>query len=557
MCLGFASSWHPPPYISLPPPIARYRHHHHHQSPDIAIVGSSSSSCPPHRGVRSCGNLCMSDSSESSPRWRQYPQVLSGGGAGEKKRKTMNDSAVAAAVSPPQAPQKTKTMPAPQAEPKQTAVAATAGGAAAPPTPATPPPAAAATRAAAPPIKLRGTVAAASALAAAAIRAAKKQSLEHHMHWAKARALRRNRDNRRPLSPQMPQLRRSPRATFIQCIRDDSRSPAPSRSDYSGSQSDYSRSPAPSRSLRSCGRREDQWIVGRKEASQADWSGPWQGPLARPSNIRLATPHHIGNLIFATWFIQPNANWEHVLNLIANTSVHTIVCIVPDHHSAVAESLMDCTRGVAEAKDVTGDRNVYLVHCNVFLVTLKRQVSTVSVQESVVFDGRAFAIVNCRGGPNNTAVAVGIVAALPHCTGAELGDTRLPEQLMSVVNNSVYKHGVRLLTGFGGNAKDQMSELCQILPLATGYPVSQAWRGHTSAVAELKGFPVYTLLLGKCHKFTTPAPKDLVHYRTALDQDWVPAVAGWHRLMPEWQPWTWRQIAWRPAGDMNWGQVKC
>ena len=65
------------------------------------------------------------------------------------------------------------------------------------------------------------------------------------------------------------------------------------------------------------------------------------------------------------------------------------------------------------------------------------------------------------------------------------------------------------------------------------------------------------MLLGKCHKFTTPAPKDLVHYHTALDQDWVPAVAGWHRLMPEWQPWTWRQIAWHPAGDMNWGQVKC
>ena len=76
-------------------------------------------------------------------------------------------------------------------------------------------------------------------------------------------------------------------------------------------------------------------------------------------------------------------------------------------HSAVAESLMDCTRGAAETKDVADDHNVYLVHCNVFLVTLKRQVSTVSVQESVVFDGRAFAIVNCRGGPNNTAVAVG------------------------------------------------------------------------------------------------------------------------------------------------------
>ena len=55
----------------------------------------------------------------------------------------------------------------------------------------------------------------------------------------------------------------------------------------------------------------------------------------------------------------------------------------------------------------------------------------------------------------------------------------------------------------------------------------------TPAVADLKGFPVYTLLLGLCHRFTMPAPKDLVHYETALDEDWVPAVAGLHRLMPE------------------------
>ena len=27
--------------------------------------------------------------------------------------------------------------------------------------------------------------------------------------------------------------------------------------------------------------------------------------------------------------------------------------------------------------------------------------------------------------------------------------------------------------------------------------------------------------------------------------------------MPEWRPWTRRQIAWHSAGDMNWGQVKC
>ena len=102
-----------------------------------------------------------------------------------------------------------------------------------------------------------------------------------------------------------------------------------------------------------------------------------------------------------------------------------------------------------------------------------------------------------------------------------------------------------------------MSELRHNLPLATECPVSQEWKGDTPAVADLKGFPMYTLLLGRCHKFTMPALEDLVHYQTALDEDWVPAVAGLHRLMPEWWPWTLRQIGWHSAGDMNWGQVKC
>ena len=80
------------------------------------------------------------------------------------------------------------------------------------------------------------------------------------------------------------------------------------------------------------------------------------------------------------------------------------------------------------------------VHRNVFVVTLKRIVSEVSVQQTVVFDGRAFAIVHCRVQPYNTAVAVGIVTALGRAT-------RLPPWLRSTVHDSVYKHGVRLLTG--------------------------------------------------------------------------------------------------------------
>ena len=61
-----------------------------------------------------------------------------------------------------------------------------------------------------------------------------------------------------------------------------------------------------------------------------------------------------------------------------------------------------------------------------------------------------------------------------------------------------------------------MSELCQTLPFATVRPVSQAWQGRTPAVADLKGFPVYTLLLGMRHKFTMPVPEDLVPYQTSF-----------------------------------------
>ena len=98
------------------------------------------------------------------------------------------------------------------------------------------------------------------------------------------------------------------------------------------------------------------------------------------------------------------------------------------------------------------------------LVTLKRIVSEVSVQQIVVFDGRAFAIVHCRVQPYNTAVAVCIVTA----PGTSIW---LPPWLRSTDHDSVYKHGVRLLTGIWGDTKEQMSELCQILPFAR-YPTT-------------------------------------------------------------------------------------
>ena len=140
--------------------------------------------------------------------------------------------------------------------------------------------------------------------------------------------------------------------------------------------------------------------------------------------------------------------------------------------------------------------------------TLTRQVSEVTVQQTVVFDGRAFAIVHCRAQPYNTAVSVGIVTAPGRAT-------RLPPWLRGTAHDSVYKHGVDLLTGIWGDTKDHMSELCQSLPLATDCPVSQAWQGRTPAVANLKGFPLYTLLVGLCHKFTMLVPADRVQYQTA------------------------------------------
>ena len=86
-------------------------------------------------------------------------------------------------------------------------------------------------------------------------------------------------------------------------------------------------------------------------------------------------------------------------------------------------------------------------------VTLKRHVWDVSVQQTSVREKVwAFAIVHCRVQTYNTAVAVGIVTALGKAK-------QLPPWLMQIVHDSVYNHGVSLLTGLWGDAKEQMSEL--------------------------------------------------------------------------------------------------
>ena len=101
-------------------------------------------------------------------------------------------------------------------------------------------------------------------------------------------------------------------------------------------------------------------------------------------------------------------------------------------------------------------------------VTLKRHVWAVSVQQTSVLDGYAFATVHSRVQTYNTAVAVGIVTALGTAP-------RLPQWLTQIAHDSVSKQGVSLLTGIWGDTKEQMSELCEHLPLATVCPVSQAW----------------------------------------------------------------------------------
>ena len=125
---------------------------------------------------------------------------------------------------------------------------------------------------------------------------------------------------------------------------------------------------------------------------------------------------------------------------------------------------------MAQGKELRTVSTVCVSSIAMCFVTHKRHVSEVSVQQTVVFDGRAFAIVHCRVQPYNTAVAVGIVTAPGRAT-------RLPPWLRSTVHDSVFKHGVSLLTGIWGDTKEQMSELCPNLPLATECPVSQAWQG--------------------------------------------------------------------------------
>ena len=151
--------------------------------------------------------------------------------------------------------------------------------------------------------------------------------------------------------------------------------------------------------------------------------------------------------------------------------------------------------------------------------------------------------------PCMTAVAVGVLDAMPDLQ-------RLPAWVMSTVHDSVFQHGVRCLTGVFGSTKEQMSELAQNLPVATSAPLYQPWKGSSAAVAAVQVFPSYTLLLGSCGHVTVPPGEKLALAELALQRGWVSAVADLEEEIPQWWPWTWRQIAWSCAGDMNWGHVK-
>ena len=171
-------------------------------------------------------------------------------------------------------------------------------------------------------------------------------------------------------------------------------------------------------------------------------------PMSARAQWSVYTPRHIGNWLFATRYVQSDVRPDYVLNLLANSPVHTIVCILPDGEvSAVAERLEDCARGAEGTEDWDDAHSVLFVHRNVFVVTLKRIVSEVSVQQAVVVDGRAFAIVQCRVQLSNTAVAVGIVAAFAKVTRLHIGDNSLPPRLVSIVHDSVYKKRCSFVDG--------------------------------------------------------------------------------------------------------------
>ena len=523
------------------------------------------------------------------------------GSKSKKKRKKKKQAAVAAAAPPPR-PKKKKRRVRPataaqlRASASTAAQAAAEAAAAAPPTPTAARAAAAtgATAKTAPPDSSRAAVAAPPRAAASSAAAAPRVS-RRRLEAAQAAVSGRSggRGHRQGLAEDdQPQLRRrrrrrhrtrslSPEHDISPSHNSDSRDRScGSRDDrgrsFDSREDDIGRSGGSGEdrsdcSGRSCGSSDSR---GRSRGSRGDrgrsrshermgdrmeheeWEdrreeGSRSGGSAERSWWSAHQPRvSIGNMIFSTWYVQDDANPTHVLNKIANSPLHVIVVILEVAESAVADALMRCTHAGEGTEAVTDNHCVYFINRCVFVVTLKRQVTEFMVQRTSYFDTATFAIVHLRVKPLDTAVAVGIVESGHYLVN------RLPPWLMSALHDAVYQHGVRLLTGTWGRTQEQLSELAQNLPLATSHPLAQAWKGDTPAVADVRTFPVYTLLLGKCSGFSMPRVEELLPYQTMMDNNWAPAVAGWNDCLPQWWPWTPRQIMWDAAGNMDWGHIK-
>ena len=229
---------------------------------------------------------------------------------------------------------------------------------------------------------------------------------------------------------------------------------------------------------------------------------------------------------------------------------HVIIC--ESEASAVAERLTEWTKGFESAAFQNEEKNkmdLVLVSKKIFLAVCPDRVQCTRVLSSITVDDVTFGVVRFEVSPCRTAVVVGICDAEPSARS-------LPKWVMDAMRHAVDKTGARCLTGVFGSCAKQMSVLARSLPMATGQPLAQEWKGATASDKQhaiRQVFPSYTLLCGNCMYSSFPLDKDIPAATIALENGYASAVADAFDVLPHWPP---DLAAGKEDRDMEWGAVK-
>ena len=263
----------------------------------------------------------------------------------------------------------------------------------------------------------------------------------------------------------------------------------------------------------------------------------------------------VGNMLFATFHVGEKTDAEEFMKMLTLTPMHWIAIVCETNDSAVAKSLRKQAKvGPSQSTNLT------ICHINekTFLYVHKFHVHDYQLLGMWAFEKCEVATFKVRSKTSKTAVAVAVV-------DSPWWGTELPATLTRFLAELVCKDGVRCLTGVFGKCKQQMAALASILPTAMAFPIVLEWEGAAvaadyagraaSSTRQIMVFPSYTVLFGTCKKVTLAASEKLTSQEQALAK-YVPAVADFKDVIPEWPRWTPERVEVHPAGDVCWGCIK-